>query len=150
MVTIGHSAGGHLAVWAAARARSRRSTRGVAERHRDGGDQSGRSAQPARAADTGVGGAAVPDLLGGIPAAVPQITSSRPHPLLPLAVPVRAMHSRDDDTVPFDQSSSYVQAATSAGDDAVLVEVPGTHMDMIDSGTPAWAAVLAALDELSR
>ena len=72
-----------------------------------------------RAAADGLGGTALSRLLGGLPDEVPEnYRLASPHAHLPLAVPVRCLHARDDDTVPFSQSVDYVQAARAAGADA--------------------------------
>jgi dipeptidyl aminopeptidase/acylaminoacyl peptidase len=51
------------------------------------------------------------------------------------------VHGDVDDEVPVDQSQRYVAAATSAGDPAELVVLPGVgHYELIDPAHPAWAA----------
>ncbi|MGI8664800.1 MAG: alpha/beta hydrolase family protein [Jatrophihabitans sp.] len=150
VVAIGHSAGGQLAAWAA---------------HRDTLPAGAPGARPAlavtavvsqagvldliTAADQQVGGSAVPDLLGGLPADQPQrYHQASPQAQLPLRVPVRCVHSPADGNVPFSQSVHYVQSAKAAGGDAELVQVPGDHFSLIDPGAPAWQAVLALLPGL--
>ena len=59
-----------------------------------------------------------------------------------------AVHAPDDDTVPFAQATTYVDAATAAGAEATLVEVSGGHFGMVDPGSEAWAACVAILDSL--
>jgi pimeloyl-ACP methyl ester carboxylesterase len=93
-----------------------------------------------------LGDGAVARLLEGMPDEVPdRYRLASPRERLPLGVPVRCLHARDDDTVPFSQSVDYVQAARAAGDDASLVEVTGGHFGVIDPAAPAWQA---ALDQL--
>ena len=65
-------------------------------------------------------------------------------------VPVRCVHSRSDQTVPFEQSSRYVQAARAAGDDARLIEVPGDHFALIDPESPDWAKIVDLVAGTSR
>ena len=150
VVTIGHSAGGHLATWAAGRADLPAGTVGAAPRVR----VTGVIAQAAvldlvRAAADGLGATAVPDFLGGMPDEVPEryrLASPREH--IPLAVPVRCVHARDDDTVPFSQSVDYVRTARAAGADAALVEVSGGHFDVIDRTSTAWQAAVDLLPGL--
>jgi dipeptidyl aminopeptidase/acylaminoacyl peptidase len=97
-------------------------------------------------AETGVGGTAVIDLLGGSPSEVPERYDwADPIRRLPLDVPVICVHGHDDDSVPFAQSEAYVAAAKEAGADAELVECRGGHMDHTDPVSSAWAAVIERL-----
>jgi dipeptidyl aminopeptidase/acylaminoacyl peptidase len=102
-----------------------------------------------RAAGERVGGTAVPDLLGGAPDDVPdRYGAADPMRHVPLPQPVLCVHSREDESVPFSQSEGYVTAARAAGGRAVLQEVPGDHMAVIDPHSPAWARVRDALPAL--
>jgi acetyl esterase/lipase len=151
VVAIGHSAGGHLATWAAGRPTLPDSAVGSAPRVRLTGviAQAGVLDLVQGAAD-GLGNMAVPALLGGMPEELPErYQVASPQHRLPLGVPVRCVHSRDDDTVPFSQSVDFVRAARAAGDDAVLVEVPGGHFGVIDPSTTAWQAIIDLLPELA-
>lgn len=133
-VLVGHSAGGHLAAWVASRvpALGVVSLAGVLTL--------------ADAARDGVGGTAVPDLVGGMPDDVPErYATADPVAHLPLGVPLRAVHARADDRVPFAVSETYVAAARAAGDDATLVDVPGDHMTLVDPTHPSWPTVYAQI-----
>ena len=59
-----------------------------------------------------------------------------------------AVHAPDDDTVPFSQATTYVDAATAAGADAILVEVTGGHFGVIEPTSEAWVACVEVLDSL--
>ena len=96
-------------------------------------------------AAVGLGGGAVTDFLGADPDEVPDADPVR---LLPLDVPVRCVHGRDDDIVPIEQSRSYVDAATAAGTDATLVPVEGDHFVVIDPSSAAWTRPLEVLADL--
>jgi hypothetical protein len=51
--------------------------------------------------------------------------------------------------VPEGLSAGYQREATSRGDEARLVELPGTgHFELIDPGTPAWATARDSLRAL--
>lgn len=143
VVALGHSAGGHLATWAAGRGRY--------------------DAWPPRVPVTAVvAQAGVLDLrqahadrLGD--GAVAQFLSHSPGPAdehldpaqqLPLDVPVWCVHGTDDDVVPVSQSRDYVDRAVAAGGDAHLVEVEGDHFVVIDASAAAWARQLRIIDEL--
>lgn len=135
VVTLGHSAGGHLAVWAAGRAEASVPVTGAVS-------QAG-VLDLVRAAPLGNG--AVEAFLGAPPADVPEADPVR---RLPIGVPVVAVHGTSDDIVPLEQSESYVAAATAAGDRARVVPVEGDHFSVITLETPAWEACVAATQEL--
>jgi len=147
VVAIGHSAGGQLATWAAGRPGLPAGAAGADPRVRLTGviSQAG-VLDLIRGAEDDLGSGAVARLLGGLPGELPErYRLASPRERLPLAVPVRCLHARDDDTVPFAQSADYTAAARAAGADAELVEVPGGHFGVIDPASPAWQA---ALDQL--
>lgn len=144
VVTLGHSAGGHLAVWAAGRPQltgtdwdspvlpvsAAISLAGVLD---------------LRAAhDANLGNGAAADLMGGPPD--DRWSLADPTARIPLDVPVRCVHARDDDAVPFSQSSDYVDRAIAEGADAGLIEFTGGHFAMTEPGTAAADAVLTVLD----
>ena len=136
VVTLGHSAGGHLAAWAAGR-----SGAGVAVTH----VVSQAGVLDLVAADAlGLGGGAVRAFLGHAPG--PADAAYDPAQQIPLDVPVWCVHGRDDVIVPISQSEDYVAAATSAGATAELVEVDGDHFVVIDPRSDAWARQLEILD----
>ncbi len=148
VAAIGHSAGGQLATWAAGRDRLPAGAPGGPPRVAltAVAAQAGVLAL-AEAALHAVGGTAAPDLMGGLPDAVPErYRLADPLAVAPLAVPVCCLHSRADATVPFEQSVRYVEAA--AGGGARLVEVPGEHMAHLDPDSAAWRAVRQTLPEL--
>jgi acetyl esterase/lipase len=150
VVAIGHSAGGQLATWAAGRPVLPQGAVGAGPRVRVTGviAQAG-VLDLARGADDDLGDGAVARLLGGLPDELPErYRLASPREQLPLPVPVRCLHARDDDTVPFAQSAAYVTAARAAGADAALVEVPGGHFGVIDPTAPAWRAALDLLPDL--
>lgn len=141
VVTIGHSAGGHLAVWAAGRgAPVVPVTAAVA--------QAGVLDLGAAVRDR-LGNGAVVDFLGGASQDVPdRYAAADPLAAVPIAAPVLCVHARADATVPIAQSESYVAAATAAGAVATLHEVPGDHFTVIDPADDSWAFVRAALPDL--
>lgn len=150
VVTVGHSAGGHLAVWAAGRAALPATQPGGLPRVAVTAAVSQAGVLDLRrAAREPVGGTAVPDLLGGMPDDVPErYDVADPMRRVPLSQPVLCVHSRADEAVPFDQSEAYVGAAGATGGRARLQEVDGDHMAVIDPTTAAWRAVRDALPAL--
>jgi acetyl esterase/lipase len=148
VTAIGHSAGGHLAAWLAGRDRLPEQAPGGPPRVTVTAvvAQAGVLAL-VEAAERSVGAGAVPDLMGGLPGAVPaRYRIGDPLASAPLARPVLCVHGRDDESVPFEQSIRYVEA--SAGGAARLVEVTGGHMAHIDTDNLAWTVVVDALPEL--
>ncbi len=120
VVTLGHSAGGHLAAWAAGRANPRVAVTHVVS-------QAG-VLDVAAAVREGLGGGAAETFL-----------TADPLQQVPLAAPVWCVHAPDDDIVPISQSRAYVERARAAGAAAELVEVTGGHFGVIDVTHPAWA-----------
>lgn len=150
VVAVGHSAGGQLAVWAAARPGLPASAPGASPRVRVHGvvSQAG-VLDLVRAAETSLGGTAVAGLVGGMPAALAdRYRLASPVARVPIGVPVRCVHSPDDGIVPLEQSQRYVEAATKAGDDAALVRTSGDHFALITVGSAAWTATVQQLPGL--
>jgi acetyl esterase/lipase len=145
VVTLGHSAGGHLATWAAARQRFDEWAGGVEVTHVL--SQAG-VVDLTAAYEANLGGGAVAALMG-VGADDPAFQLADPMRQLPLDVPVWCLHASDDDSVPMSQSRDYVLAATDAGATAELVEVTGGHFDMIDTSTEAWQTIVEILDTIS-
>ena len=98
----------------------------------------------ARAHALGLSADATGDFLGGSPETVPErYAATSPAALLPLGVPQLLVHGTADDSVPFELSEGYVEAARAAGDEATLLALPGTgHFEVIDplraSGRRFW------------
>jgi acetyl esterase/lipase len=152
VVAIGHSAGGHLAAWAAGRAALPAAAPGCSPRVALTGVVAQAGVLDLRTgAETGVGGTAIPDLLGGMPGQVPERYAwADPIAAVPLPVPVVCVHSRSDDSVPFAQSEAYVAAARRAGGAAELLEFDGDHMAHIDPGSTAWDSVVGSLTRFTH
>ena len=124
VVIVGHSAGGHLAMWAAARARlPRESPISVAAPLRVRGviDLAGPVDMTANISgyERLCGQTVVTTLLGGTPATMPdryaQVSAIK---LLPLGMPQVLVIGEHEDFVPRQFAEAYVHAATQAGDPA--------------------------------
>lgn len=143
VIALGHSAGGHLAAFAASRGRFDR----WAARVPLTGVVSQAGVLDLRAAyDDGLGGGAVEAFLGHPPG--PDDAPADPTQQVPLDVPVVCIHGTGDDIVPLSQSEQYVARATAAGARAELVAVDGDHFTLIDAGSAAWTRTLAILNDL--
>ena len=148
----GHSAGGHLALWAASRHQLPPGTP-----WRTPGGQTRGVVALAAVSDLpachalGLGRGAAQALLGGGPGRYPdRYHRADPMQLLPVGCPVRLVHGSEDDTVPCAMSRDYAARARAAGDDIVLDELPGAgHFDVIDPLSSWWPRVQAAFAALA-
>ncbi len=151
VVTVGHSAGGHLALWLASRHRLPAGVPGAAPavRPRAAVSQAG-VADLARGAEDELGDGACVELLGGGPGEVPdRYAAASPAALLPLGISVVLVHGGHDEIVPPEQSRAYAEAARTAGDDVALVELADAdHFDVIEVEHAAWRVVVERLPAL--
>lgn len=154
IAVVGHSAGGHLALWLASRHRLPEGAPGAPRpdvpRPRLCVGQGAVTAL-AIAARQRVGGGAVRALLGGGPDEVPdRYAVADPLTLLPTGVPTVLVHGTDDPDVPVSQAERYVAAATAVGDDATLAKYVGGHYEHLEPDSEAGDLLRQALaDRLS-
>lgn len=145
VVTLGHSAGGHLAAWAASRGRFDPWAGGVDVTHVI--SQAGVLDLVVGDAE-GLGNGAVVTFLGH--PLGPDDAALDPTQQIPLDQPVWCVHGTADANVPYAQSEQYVAAATSAGATAELVTIEGgDHFVLIDASSDAWARTLGILDAIA-
>ncbi|MCA1713435.1 MAG: alpha/beta hydrolase [Actinobacteria bacterium] len=152
VVVIGHSAGGQLAVWAAARPTLRDGDPGADPLVTVRAAVSLAGVLDLRTADAeGVGGRAVSQLLGGSHEDVTErYDVASPVERVPIGRPTLLVHGLDDRIVPVSQSRSYAAAADAADDEVELLELASTdHFDVIDRRHDAWGQVVARLPELA-
>jgi acetyl esterase/lipase len=148
VVAVGHSAGGHLAAWLAARPGLPPGSPGAAPAVRLRGVVSQAGVFDLVDAERrGVGSGAAADLLGGGPDEVPErYALASPVARLPLGVPVVCVHGTADVNVPIRQSERFVAAA---GAEAELVTLPSVdHFAVIDPATDAWRTCRDAVERL--
>ena len=138
LVSLGHSAGGHLALWVAA--------------------------QREVAIDAVVALAPLTDLVAadqqllsdgatrelfGVGSDDAPVLYEEASPLhrLPLGVPQLIVHGPDDEHVPYEMVADYVEAARSLGDDVSFVNRPDIdHFNVIDPTQPLWRDVDSFLE----
>lgn len=149
IVTVGHSAGGQLALWLAERPRLPKDSeiRGAAPLKVRAaiGLASITDMQRYRVGPAGSCHSAVDALLGGSPKDQPQhYARTSPAELLPPSVPQWLIQGREDPIVSFDEVVQYV---ASAAPKAHLVAIPGGHFEPVAPQGPAWTALLMALHE---
>jgi len=143
---MGHSAGGHLALWAVTR-----------------GSSPSALAQPSWQPRRVVGLAPVSDLkeadalalsrhvavelLGGTARQQPaRYADASPAEHLPLRVPAVIVHGTKDNVVPLAMNRGFVDRARKAGGDIRLVmPEDADHFDVIDPRSKAWPQVLEAI-----
>ena len=140
VVALGHSAGGQLAFWAAARPTLPADAPG---------------AEPGVAIRAAVSQAGVLDLTlaaGLTPSSEPtrallgdpgehfeRYVLASPRERLPLGIPQLVLHGERDDTVSLRIATSYASAASHAGDPCELRVLSRTgHFEHIDAGSQAW------------
>lgn len=152
VLLAGHSAGGHLALWAAARHRLPPEARWHSAASRCAGVVALAAVSDLVACyQQGLGNGAVAELLGAGPDGRPgRYAMTDPAVLIPAGVPVRMLHGSDDDVVPFEMSIGYAARAHAAGDGVICTELRGAgHFDVIDPLSDAWEHVTAAFRALS-
>ncbi len=137
---VGHSAGGQLAVWAAAR------LRGATDRFRIATV----IAQSPVLDFTETGACDRPSvvaLMGGTFEQFPErYREASPSEQEPFDSTIAVIHTTDDDAVPIEMSRRYVTDAVSRGQSAVLYEVPGEgHDAFVDPRSVAMRQTLRVL-----
>lgn len=143
VVVAGHSAGGHLALWIAARKnlpkdhplypkkpvplRGVVSIAGVADLRKT----------------VAACGDAIEKLMGGkAEDQAARYSQASPVELLPLGVKQIVVHGEFDKTVPLSMATEYAEAAKKKGDDVKLVVIEkAAHFEVVDPKSFAWARV---------
>lgn len=167
VITLGHSAGGHLAMWLAGRHRIPAASclHGAPRIAVRGAVSLGGAVDLRICSEMGLGRLkdsqgvplpppagtlAVHELMGGAPEAVPErYRAGSPGDLLPLGVRQMVITGTEDETVPPALARRYVERARALGDDARLVEIAGAdHFDPVDPRSAAFPRVRDAIREL--
>lgn len=155
VVLVGHSAGGHLAMWAAARARLPAASplyapdplpvRGVIDLAGPVDMTANVPGYEALCRDS-----VITSLLGGSPAAVPErYAQASPIKLLPLGIPQVLILGTHEDFVPLPLAEAYAQAAAGAGDPVRLLVIPGAgHFEIASPRASTWPLVESAIRSL--
>lgn len=147
--TVGHSAGGQLALWLAGRHRIAHSSPlyraaplPIAGTVSLAGVTDLRRGYVLRLSD-GV----IADLLGGSPDEYPErYAAISPLDLLPVGVRQLLITGDADDNVPPELTQRYFDTARDAGDPAEMLILPGAdHFEIVDPRSAAWPLVAAAI-----
>lgn len=152
VIASGHSAGGHLAVWALARHRlpagsplrmgdplplagavSLAGIIDLAAYHADGPDACG-------------GPGTIDALVGARARPEPAYADTSPPWMLPIGKPQVIISGDLDPIVPSRFGAGYANAAKAAGDPAEQADIPDAgHFELIDPTAPAWTRIRAEL-----
>jgi acetyl esterase/lipase len=155
VVLVGHSAGGHLAMWAAALARVPVASaihfedplpvRGVLDLAGPLDLTANIAGYERLCRDTVTTG-----LLGGTPAVVRErYSQASPIHLLPVGVPQVIVMDEHEDFVPRAFAEAYTRAAPQAGDHLQLIVVPRVgHFEIASPRASPWPQVLSAIQSL--
>ncbi len=159
IVTLGHSAGGHLAFW-------------IAGRHHIAHDSEIAVAGPAPELRGAVALAGAVDLrltielsgdalfahdrdevyrlMGGRPEDLPErYQAGNPGDLLPFQAPQVLLQGTEDDQIPPELPRRWAETSRALGSHATVERVPGAdHFDLVDPESAAWNTVLAHLKRL--
>ena len=152
VVAVGHSAGGHLALWLAARPKLDDETlRGDDPLHLRGVVSLAGVDDLRRALDECVCDDMAAQLLGGAPSEVSQrYEIASPIELLPLGVPQIVINGALDPIVPEAFGRDYSAAAKETGDDVRYVALPEAgHFELVVPSTTAYPVVRDAALELA-
>jgi acetyl esterase/lipase len=150
---LGHSAGGHLALWAAARPKLPKSSplytahpitasavidlAGLADLQAD--------------TDTACGAEPVAAMVGQPSPGRPDVyADTSPAALVPLGVPQYVIHGAADGTVKPAVGYAYAAKALAAGDRVEMLYPPGGHVEEISPGAPSWDATAALVLKLLK
>jgi acetyl esterase/lipase len=148
VVVMGHSAGGHLALW-------------LAGRHRLPPESPLFSAAPlplrgvvalapvpdlVEGVERDLCRGAIGELVGGSPAAVPErYRQASPSALLPLGIPQWHIVGADDLIVPADYLEQYIAIAAEQDDARLDILAATGHFELVVAGTAAWTTVNQAV-----
>ena len=153
VISMGHSAGGHLALWLAGRHRIEpasplfrsnpltiRAVLALAP-----------LADIRQAISKNSCGDALPSVMGGDPDAVPtHFRNASPSELLPLGVPQTIIVGSEDTEI-LENVSAYVNAAIELDDEPSLILLPGAgHFELVSVEAAAWDDVCSAISRLRR
>ncbi len=141
VIVMGHSAGGHLALWLGAELSWLQgviSLAGVADL--------------AQAHQLNLSRGIVREFLAGTPDEVPErYRLASPIARIPLKRPAVLIHGENDNIVPITIARAYEKAARAAGDNVELHALPDTgHFELIDPEKPQWATVERAVRKMLR
>ncbi len=157
VAAFGHSAGGHLALWLAARARlSERSQLRMDDPLKLVGVVNSGGLADLAASRSVTQRSCLDDIFELLvgqssPTRANVLSDTSPAELLPLRIQQVSVNGQDDRIAPPALGASWARKARAAGDDARAEIVMDTgHVELISPGTKAWEIEVAALLEMLR
>ncbi len=161
VVTMGHSAGGHLAIWAGARSRVPTESEIHFEDPLPLAGTISLGGIPDLVAhynqEVNPCGKGVTDLMGGKPSAFPErYAHASPAELLPTGTRQLILHGVDDCVFPITLLEAYARQANEAGDDVQMAVISNaSHFEMIAPWSEAWQervkpVLMRFLDEVRK
>ena len=152
VVAVGHSAGGHLALWLAARHRLPATSPFAIPNPLPLTGVVSLAGIPdlVDAAQRNLCGGAVPELMAGSLETVPEhYAAASPSTHLPLGVPQHLIIGTLDQAVQVEHNAAYVEAARRLGDEVAYTVLPDTgHFEIVTPGTAVWPTVQGAIRAL--
>ncbi len=147
-IALGHSAGGHLALWLGGRARIAAASSIYTP-----------DPFPFRAvislagvcdlrlgSEWALSTRVVDDFLGTPDQYPERYAAASPAELLPLGIPQFLLHGTADENVPYEMSRRYTETAGARGDPVELISFPGLgHFELIDPVSQVWPVLLATM-----
>lgn len=132
IILIGHSAGGHLALWALSLVKKIKAVIALAP-----------VTDLLRGEKMSLDGGAITRFIGVTAAARPDLD---PILLSTFDIPVTLIHGDNDIRVPIELSEAYLQAKKVENKKITLIKLEGTgHFELIDPRSSAWKIVVAEL-----
>ena len=153
VISVGHSAGGHLALWLAARHKLLASSRLYLENPLPirGVVALAAVADLAFALEQDLCAEALPVVMGGRPEEVPvHYQQASPRALLPLGLPQVHIIGSEDARM-LDNARLYIADAQALGDEVELIILPEAgHFEIVSTTSSAWPKVQSAILDLSE
>lgn len=161
VITIGHSAGGHLALWLAARHKLPQNSilknsnhplrlKGAISLAGVSDLELMHDIHKWKESITGVHDNPTEDFIGGMPVDLQsRYAEGSPIALLPIGVPLVLIHGSLDVNVPVGVSEHFVKAAMAAGDSVVFKSIStAEHFKLIDPESDEWSIIKEAVISL--
>jgi acetyl esterase/lipase len=146
VVALGHSAGGHLALWLAGRPQIPDTGQlyNPEPLKLKGAISLAGVSNLRRSSDLKLSDNVVASFLGGPPEQYPErYYEASPYELLPVGIPQVLIHGTEDPDVPYTLSQEYFEKAELLGDPVKLVTLPGAgHFEVIDPKSKEWTIIL--------
>ena len=153
LVAVGHSAGGHLALWLAGRSRlpaasPLRSANPLPIHHVVSLGEL-QDLEQDRAETNGCGSEVIDQLVGPPTMSSRDVYADTSLPrLAPIGVPHTMVNGNRDRIIPTHFAATYASKMRAKGDRVTVRIVPGQgHVELIAPETPAWAAAVAAIED---